>query len=188
MVTKDHDQVQEMKRRIGQGWNAFCKLYNIIRDKNAPIILKRKIFSICILPLMTYSCETWSVSNTQLKILITIQRKMERTMVAVTLNDRKSTNWIRKQSGVTDIIKNIRERKYRYVGYVARRTENRWIIRVTEWIPCGHKIPRRQPRTRWYNDLIRYVGPTWSHIAKDMQLWRLFHIRWRQNKVWCSTH
>ena len=26
MVTKDHDQIQEMKRRIGQGWNAFCKL------------------------------------------------------------------------------------------------------------------------------------------------------------------
>ena len=26
MVTKHHDQVQEMKRRIGQRWSAFCKL------------------------------------------------------------------------------------------------------------------------------------------------------------------
>ena len=33
MVTKDHDQIQEMKRRIGQGWSAFCKLDNIMRDK-----------------------------------------------------------------------------------------------------------------------------------------------------------
>ena len=32
MVTKNHDQVQEMKRRIGTGWGAFCEL-DIMRDK-----------------------------------------------------------------------------------------------------------------------------------------------------------
>ena len=32
IVTKDQDQVQEIKRRIGQGWNAFYKLDNIMRD------------------------------------------------------------------------------------------------------------------------------------------------------------
>ena len=31
MVTQDHDQPQEMKRKIGQGWSAFCKLDNIMR-------------------------------------------------------------------------------------------------------------------------------------------------------------
>ena len=30
MLTKDHEHVQEMKRRIGQGWSAFCKLDNIM--------------------------------------------------------------------------------------------------------------------------------------------------------------
>ena len=34
MVTKDQDQVEEMKGRFGQGWSAFCKLDNIVRDKN----------------------------------------------------------------------------------------------------------------------------------------------------------
>ena len=53
MVTKDHDQIQEMKRRIGQGWSAFCKLDNIMRDKNVPMRLKRKVFNECILPVMT---------------------------------------------------------------------------------------------------------------------------------------
>ena len=108
MVTKDHDQVQEMKRRIGQGWSAFCKLDNTMRDKNVPMRLKRKAFNECILPVMTYGCETWSLSNTQLEKLVTTQRKMERIMIGVTLKDRKSTNWIRKQSGVTDIIRSIR--------------------------------------------------------------------------------
>ena len=91
MVTKDHDQIQEMKRRIGQGWSAFCKLDNIMRDKNVPMRLKRKAFNECILPVMTYGCETWSLSNTQLEKLVTTQRKMERIMIGVTLKDRKST-------------------------------------------------------------------------------------------------
>ena len=97
MVTKDHDQVQEMKRKIGQGWSAFCKRDNIMRYKIVPMRLKRKAFDECILPVMTYGCETWSLSNTQLEKLVTTQRKMERIMEGVTIKDRKSTNWIRKQ-------------------------------------------------------------------------------------------
>ena len=105
-------------------------------------------------------------------ILVTTQRKMERIMIGVTLKDRKSTEWIRKQSGLTDIIRSIRESKHRWAGHVARRRDNRWTIRITEWIPHGNKRPRGRPRTRWCDDLIQYVGPTWSHIARDRKLWR----------------
>ena len=42
MVIKDHNQVQKMKRRIGQGWRAFGKVDSIVRDKNVPMKLKRK--------------------------------------------------------------------------------------------------------------------------------------------------
>ena len=91
IYTKDHDQIQEMKRRIGQGWNAFCKL-DIMRDKNVPMRLKRKAFNECILPVMTYGCETWSLSNTQLEKQVTTQRKMERIMIGVTFKDRRVQN------------------------------------------------------------------------------------------------
>ena len=104
MVTKDHDQVQEMKRRIGQRWSAFCTLDNIMRAKNVPMRLKRKAFNECVLPVMSYGCETWSLNNSQLEKLVTTQMKIERIMVGVTLKDRKSTNWIRKQNCVTDIL------------------------------------------------------------------------------------
>ena len=169
MVTKDHNQIQEMTRRIGQGWSAFCKLDNIMQDKTVPMRLKRKAFNECILLIMTYGYEVWSLSNTQLEKLVITQRKMERIMIGNTLKDRKSANWIPKQSSVTDIIRSIRE-STQTRGIVARRLDNRWTIRVTEWIPRGHKRPRGRPRTRWCDDLIQYVGPTWSHIAKDSKL------------------
>ena len=53
MVTKDRDQVQEMKRRIGQGWSAFCRL-DIMRDKNVSMRLTRKAFDECVLPVTIY--------------------------------------------------------------------------------------------------------------------------------------
>ena len=170
MVTKKYHQVQYMKRKIGQEWSAFGKLDNIMRDKNVRMRLKRKAFNERILPIMTYGCGTRSRSNTQLERLVTTQRKMERIMAGVTRNDRKSTHWIRKQSGVTDIIRSIRESKHRCAKHVARRHDNRWTNRVTEWIPRGYKTPGSLPRTRWWDDLIRYVGPTWSHVAKDRKL------------------
>ena len=91
-------------------------------------------------------------------------------MVGVTLKDRKSTNWIRKQSGVTDIIRNIRESKHRWAGHTWQGEVTTDGQSVTEWILHGHKRPRGRPRTRLCDDLIQYVGPTWSHIAKDRKL------------------
>ena len=70
MMTKDHHYVQDTKRRIGRGWSAFGNLDNIVRDKNVPMRLKRKAFNECILPVMTYGCETWSLSVADLSLLV----------------------------------------------------------------------------------------------------------------------
>ena len=65
MVTNDQDSVQKVQSGIGQGWGDFCKLDNIMRDKNVPMRLKRQVYNECVLSVMTYGCETWSLSNTQ---------------------------------------------------------------------------------------------------------------------------
>ena len=43
---------------------------------------------------------------------------------------------------------------------------------VTEWILRGYKRPLGRQRTRWCDDFIKYLVPTWSHIAKDWKLWK----------------
>ena len=87
-------------------------------------------------------------------------------MIGVTLKDRKSTEWIRKQSGLTDIIRSIRESKHRWAGHVARRRDNRWTIRITEWIPHGNKRPRGRPRTRW----VRRFNPIcWTYLESHCE-------------------
>ena len=92
MVTKDNDHVQDMKKENRTGWSLFCKLDNIMQDKNVPMRLKRKAFNECVLPVMAYGCKTWSISNTQFEKLVTTKLKMERIMVGVTFKNGKSTN------------------------------------------------------------------------------------------------
>ena len=77
MVTKDHDQEQELRCRIGLGWTAFGKLDSIMQNKRIPLRLKTKVHNECILPVITYGSETWSLSKTQLQKMVTTQCKME---------------------------------------------------------------------------------------------------------------
>ena len=109
MVSKGHDQAQEVKRRIEQGWSVFCKLDNIMRYKNVSMRLKRKACNKRILPVMTHASTTYisdckrvplplplplqhgSSATPNLRNQSQPKRKMERSMAGV-LKDRKSTN------------------------------------------------------------------------------------------------
>ena len=50
--------------------------------------LKRKVYNGCILPAMTYGCETWKLTKSSENKLRIAQRAMERAMLGVTLRDR----------------------------------------------------------------------------------------------------
>ena len=77
MVTKDHDQEQELRCRIGLGWTAFGKLDSIMQNKRIPLRLKTKVPNECILPVIMHGSETWSLGKTQLQKMVTTQCKME---------------------------------------------------------------------------------------------------------------
>ena len=77
MVTKDHDQEQELRCRIGLGCIGFGKLDSIMQNKSIPLRLKTKVHNQCILPVIMYGNETWSLSKTQLQKIVTTQCRME---------------------------------------------------------------------------------------------------------------
>ena len=113
IITNDHDQTKELRKRIGLGWSAFARYRSIMRNTKVKMDLKRKIFNECILPIMTYGSQTWSISNTKLQAIAIAQRKMERQMLGVTLLDKKRNDWIREKTKVVDIIDSIRGNLHR---------------------------------------------------------------------------
>ncbi|GFO28269.1 endonuclease-reverse transcriptase [Plakobranchus ocellatus] len=51
---------EEVTCRIRAGWSCFGRNREIFLDGKMPISLKRQVYDQCVLPTMTYGCQTWS--------------------------------------------------------------------------------------------------------------------------------
>ena len=81
-----------IKRRITISWKTFGKKRNLLKSK-MPICLKRKIYNQCVIPAMTYGCETWKLTKQAENLLRIAQRAMGRAMLGITMRHRST--WIR---------------------------------------------------------------------------------------------
>ena len=173
MMTKDHNQEQELRCRIGLGWTAFGKLDSNMQNKSISLRLKMKVHNECILPVITYRSETWSLNKTQLQKMVTTQYKMGQIMMGLRLCDRKSASWIHLKTGIIDIMHQIHTNKHQWAGHVSQLKDNRWTKHVTEWCSWDHKQPRGHPKRCWWDDLEEAICPNWSHFAKDRHCWTI---------------
>ena len=89
---------------IRAAWSCFGKNKEILQDKQIPISLKKQVMDQCILPTMTYGCQTWSLNKQMTNKLRTAQRAMERKMLDLKLKDKIPCAEIRKRTKIIDII------------------------------------------------------------------------------------
>ena len=79
----------------------------IPQDRKLPISLKKQVMDQCVLPAMTYGCQTWSLNKQLTNKLKTAQRAMERKMLGLNkLQDKIPVpcSEIRKRRQIIDII------------------------------------------------------------------------------------
>lgn len=163
---------KEVNRRIQLGWAAFGKLRSLFVSK-IPQSLKTKVFNQCVLPVMTYGAETWSLTMCLIKKLRIAQRAMERAMLGISLRDRIRNEEIRRRTKITDIAQRSSKLKWQWAGHIARRTDGRWSRKVLEWIPRIGKRSVGRPPARWTDDLAKVAGVGWMQAASDRSEWRL---------------
>ncbi|KAJ4431392.1 hypothetical protein ANN_19989 [Periplaneta americana] len=78
-----------------------------------------------------------------------------------------------------DITRNIKSRRLRWTGHVARMGEYRNAYRVLVGRPEG-KRPLGRPRRRWEDNMkmdlkeVRYDGRDWINLAQDRDQWRAY--------------
>ena len=107
-------------------WSCFGKNKEILQDKQLPISLKKQVMDQCILPTMTYGCQTWSLNKQMTNKVRTAQRAMERKMLDLKLKDKIPCSEIRKRTKVIDIIEYTLKQKWKWAGHIARLKDNRW--------------------------------------------------------------
>ena len=171
-VMMENQTREEVMIRIKAGWSCFGRFKDILCDRKLPMSLRRRMFDQCVIPTMTYGAETWTTTKQLEQKLITAQRAMERRMLNITIRDKIRNTEIRKQTQVKDIMVKIKQAKWRWAGHLMRRDDNRWTRRVTEWQPRNGKRTRGRQKRRWRDDLTTYMGPTWTRLAQDRQIWQ----------------
>ena len=138
-----------------------------------------------ILPVLLYGCETWTLTLREEQRLRVFENKVLRKIFGAK-RDEVTGEW-RKLHNVElhilysspDIIRNIKSRRLRWAGHVARMGESRKAYRVLVGRPGG-KRPLGRPRRRWEDNIkmdlreVGYDGGDWINLAQDRDRWRAY--------------
>ncbi len=79
----------------------------------------------CILPSLTYGCQTWTLNEKIINRLKVTQNAIERSMLDIKKTDHCYTQTIKeKRRGNTDVVRYVKRQKWGWVGHIARMNDN----------------------------------------------------------------
>ncbi|KAJ4444123.1 hypothetical protein ANN_05912 [Periplaneta americana] len=183
-VTNINDTREEIKRRINMGNACYYSVQKLLSSSLLSKNLKVRIYKTVILPITLYGCETWTLTLREKHRLRVFKNKVLRKIfgakrVEVTGEWRNLHNTeLHALYSSPDIIRNIKSRRLRWAGHVARMGESRNAYRVLVGRPKG-KRPLGRPRRRWEDikmDLreVGYDDRDWINLAQDRDQWRAY--------------
>ncbi|CAG4934862.1 unnamed protein product [Colias eurytheme] len=161
---------REVERRSQLTWNKYWSLREIFKG-NLPIHLKTRLMNSCLLPCLTYACQTWKFNNNVRNKIITCQRGMERSMLNIRKIQKIRHTQIRQITNAKDGLAQALTLKWKWAGHVARLQDQRWTKKVTAWKGPLGKRKRGRPCARWEDDLVKVAGVDWLELAKSREDW-----------------
>ncbi|XP_062532938.1 uncharacterized protein LOC134201709 [Bombyx mori] len=172
LVSPTESMQKEIERRIANTWKKFWSLSEVMKNKEMPMAEKRKVFNVCILPCLTYGCQTWALTEKQQNKLNICQNGIERSVLGVRRRDKIELKKIKGETKFGKVQSICRKLKWRWTGHMMRKKKEKWTRIITEWYPRENKrIRGRQPK-RWEDDLKQVAGPEWLRTAKDRSKWK----------------
>ncbi|KAJ4447230.1 hypothetical protein ANN_09234 [Periplaneta americana] len=147
--------------------------------------LKIRIYKTVILPVVLYGCETWILTLREEHRLRVFENKVLGKIFGAK-RDEVTGEWRKLHNtelhalySSPDLIRNIKSRRLRWAGHVARMGESRNAYRVLVWRAEG-KRPLGRPRRRWKDNIkmdLREVGyddRDCINLAQDRDQWRAY--------------
>ncbi|KAJ4450696.1 hypothetical protein ANN_02125 [Periplaneta americana] len=184
-VTNINDTREEIKRRINMGNACYYSVEKLLSSSLLSKNLKVRIYKTVILPVLLYGCETWTLTLREEHRLRVVENKVLRKIFGAK-RDEVTGEWRKLHNtelhtlySSPDIIRNLKSRRLRWAGHVARMGESRNAYRVLVGRPEG-KRPLGRPRRRWEDNIkmdLREVGyddRDWLTLAQDRDRWRAY--------------
>ncbi|KAJ4442267.1 hypothetical protein ANN_12133 [Periplaneta americana] len=129
-VTNINDTREEIKRRINMGNACYYSVEKLLSSSLLFKNLKVRIYKTVILPVLLYGCETWTLNLREEHRLRVFENKVLRKMFGAK-RDEVTGEWRKLHNAELhalysspDIIRNIKSRRLRWAGHVARMGES----------------------------------------------------------------
>lgn len=162
---------REMETRIGNAWKRYWTFKEIMKNKEMSILIKRKLYNACVLPVLTYGCQTWALTKAHTRKLEVCQRSMERSMMSIRKSEKIRNTIIRNITKIENVTYTIRKQKWRWAGHILRGPE-KWSKMVMNWYPRDRKRKRGRQFRRWEDEVKATAGSTWSRTAREREEWK----------------
>ncbi|KAJ4450850.1 hypothetical protein ANN_02281 [Periplaneta americana] len=135
-VTNLNDTREEIKRRINMGNACYYSVEKLLSSSLLSKNLKVRIYKTVILPVLLYGCETWTLTLREEHRLRVFENKVLRKIFGAK-RDEVTGEWRKLHNtelhalySSPDIIRNLKSRRLRWAGHVARMGESRNAYRV----------------------------------------------------------
>jgi hypothetical protein len=134
----------EIKARILSGNRCYYAYRKLMKSRALNRSSKLKIYESLIRPIVTYGCESWTLTNRDEQYLRISERRILRKILSPVQNEKGFWR-IRMNHELNDPIKNadivrcVKSKRMAWLGHMIRMEERRIPKRVLEWKPIGRR-------------------------------------------------
>jgi hypothetical protein len=127
---------EEIKSRLNSGNSCYHSVQSLLSSRLLSRNIKVKIYKTIILPIVLYGCETWSLTLWEEHRLRVFENRVLRR-IFLPKRDEVTREWRKLHNeelhnlySSPDIIRQVKSRRMRWVGHVARVGEERKVYKV----------------------------------------------------------
>ena len=177
VITSFNNIETEIKSKIAVGNKSYHTLKPVLIKRSISQSIKIRLYKTVIREIVTYRTETWTLTNTAEKMLMTWDRKILRKIYGPTNENGqwriKTNSELLDKYKSLDIVTVIKIQRLEWLGHAIRMNETRSIKKIFEGKLEGRR-DREQPRLRWtddVDDLRKLDVKRWRGRASDREEW-----------------
>ena len=125
-VTKDCKLQVELTSRIQATSSAFGRLrHRVFDNRDLTISTKIAVYKQCLLPILLYGSETWTLYSYEIRQLRTFQQRHLRSIMKIKWDDYVSNEQVLSRANIDDIEILLAKSRLRWLGHVGRMEDVR---------------------------------------------------------------
>jgi hypothetical protein len=174
---------KDINSRITKAKFAFARLRRIWNMRQISTSTKISIFNSCVKSVLLYGSESWYVKDSMANKLKSFFNRCLRRILGVWWPRIISNQTLYEKTNQMDINKQIKVKKYRWIGHTLRKEKKEICYKALLWNPIGTRKVGAPKRT-WRNSIQRECGgksiATLTHLANVDKA----KIGYHRNRTW----